>query len=312
MKNRNRSIIVTGSVALDEIMDFPGKFGDHFHPEKLHQINVSFVVDRLEKQMGGIATNIAYNASISTKLPVKILSAVGRDGADLLNFLHKHGVDITGMLRDNRLYTASGKVITDKTDNQIWGFYFGALTRAKDIDFSSHIGPEDLVIVSPTHAAAFLKVQRYVIGKSIPYVYDPGMALTWITDKYLEKGVAQAHFLIGNDYEIAQIERRLKKKITHFVKAGVRVIITLGEKGARYIDKDTEIVVGPYKKCKVVDPTGAGDAFRGGFFAAYAEGKNIRDCLRQGNAVASFAVEAYGTVNHRPSKTDLAKRAQSI
>ena len=312
MKKKYSSIVVTGSIALDEIMDFPGQFVDHFHPERLHQINVSFVVNRLEKQFGGIATNIAYNASLVTNTQIKVLSAVGKDGGHIVDFLKKRKINTLGILRENSLYTASGKVITDKKDNQIWGFYFGALEKSGDIDYQKHITPSSLVIVSPTHSTGFLGAQKFVIQKSLDYVYDPGMALTWISDEDLRAGVLSAAYLIGNDYEIAQICRRLKTTVAEITKNSLAVITTLGEKGALYQSRDVAIEVGIYKKCKLVDPTGAGDAFRGGFFAGVAEGKPISDSLKQAAAVASFAVEAYGTVNHHPNKAQIKKRSDSL
>lgn len=299
-------------MALDEIMDFPGAFVDHFHPERLHQINVSFVVDKLEKQYGGIATNIAYNLSLITKTQTKLLSAVGRDGQHLIDFIKDRGIDTSGIIFDKKLYTASGKVITDKKDNQIWGFYFGALVRSGDIDISAHLSDQTLVIVSPTHSDGFLKVQRQVIEKSIDYVYDPGMSLTWISDADLLEGVQRATYLIGNDYEIAQIERRLGTSVDRIIKTGTKVIVTLGEKGSLYRDTKQTIEVGPFKQCKVVDPTGAGDAFRGGFFGALADGKPIKECLQQGNAIASYAVETYGTVNHKPTMNEIRERMMRL
>lgn len=194
---RYTSIAGTGSVAFDEIMDFPGQFVEYFHPEKLHQINVSFVVNRLEKQLGGIATNISYNASLFTKKPVKILSSVGRDGQPFVDFYISRGIDVTGLLQDDELYTSTGKVITDRKDNQIWGFYYGALEKAKKIDWGKHIDKDTLVVVSPTHVDAFLGVQHHVIKHAIDYIYDPGMAITWIDEKDLREASSTARISSG-------------------------------------------------------------------------------------------------------------------
>ncbi|HLL60318.1 MAG TPA: hypothetical protein VK338_01250, partial [Candidatus Nitrosocosmicus sp.] len=135
MKERKYSnIIVTGSVAYDEILDFPKEFKDFFQPDKLHNINVSFVVDRLEKQLGGTATNIAYNLSILASLPIKLLAGLGKDNRDFITFFKENNIATEGILIDENLYTATGKVITDIKDNQIWGFYYGACAKGKDIE----------------------------------------------------------------------------------------------------------------------------------------------------------------------------------
>ncbi len=311
MKTYN-SIIVTGSVAYDEIMDFPGQFVDHFHPEKLHQINISFVVDRLEKQLGGIATNISYNASLFVPGKVKILSGVGKDGDQFMQFYKKHGIDSSGMIVDTELYTSTGKVITDKKDNQIWGFYYGALAKTKDIQWNKYIASDDLIIISPTHVDAFMSVQNFAIDNHIDYIYDPGMALTWITEKDLAKGIEHCTYLIGNDYEIAQIQKRLGITIIDLLNKGIAIITTLGAEGAQYVQGKETITVGSYKKTNVVDPTGAGDAWRGAFASGLVNGDSIELCMKKANATASFAVEHYGTVNHTPTMKQIEERVNTL
>ena len=337
------NLLITGSIAYDEIMDFPGEFKDYFHPEKLHQINISFVVDRLEKQIGGTATNIAYNiAQIfnfqfsilnqyqnsnfqNKKSEVRILGAVGRDGKVFLDFFKKNKIDISGVIVDKRLYTATGKVMTDKNDNQIWGFYYGACESAKKISLKEYAGKDSLLVISATHPDAFLHFQEEAIKYKIDYMYDPGMALTWIKDKDLKKGVINTKYLVGNDYEIAMITKRLKKTVNELTSCGLKLITTLGEEGVKYeykskiinpksqINPKFEIIKVPaYKVKKVVDPTGAGDAWRGGFIAGIVSGKSIIDSLKLGNVMASFAIEEYGTVNHKPTIKEINKRMKKL
>ena len=358
-----KNIFVSGSLAYDEIMDFPHHFKDYFHPEKLHQINVSFVVSDLAKHLGGIATNISYALKktgdyyacvIKSIYPV---GAVGRDGDELLTFFKNNNIEITYVQKDEKLYTATGKVITDKNDNQIWGFYYGAssLVSLKLQDESSR-KVEDFWIVSATHEKPFTQVLRHVIKNKLPYLFDPGMTLTWIRDDLLKKGVINAKFVVGNDYEIAMIEKRVKMTVEEMTKQGVNVITTLGEMGVNYfggiqskmnnngdyIDSrlrgndtgsgnDTrsgndrtislvskyshnpqEITVKAVKLKKVVDPTGAGDAWRGGFVGALVAGKSIQECLVMGNVMASFAVETVGTVEYSVRKDEIKKRIESI
>lgn len=304
------SVVITGSIAYDEIMDFPGEFVNHFHPEKLHQINVSFVVDKLNKQLGGIATNIAHNLSLVTNTPIKVLAAIGQDGKDFLDFFNKKNILTDGIIVDNKLFTATGKVMTDIKDNQIWAYYYGASIKGKNIALTKFADKKSLVIISATHQESFLRHQQEAIRAGLDYLYDPGMSLTWIDDKNLRKGVLNAHWLVGNDYEIAQIIKRLNVSINQLIKTGIKIITTLGEKGVIYQSKFENFRVESWKVKKVIDPTGAGDAWRGGFVGGIVNGLSIPDSLRLGNALASFAVEKYGTVNHQPSRKEIRLRCK--
>ncbi len=306
------SVIVTGSIAYDEIMDFPGFFKDHFHPEKLHQINVSFVVDKLAKHLGGTATNIAYNTSICTSSEVSVLGAMGKDHDDITRMFKEKKIDYSGSIIDGNLYTSTGKVMTDKAGNQIWGYYYGAGVRGKDIDFKKYSEGSPLFVISANHADAFLHVQKYCIENSIAYLYDPGMSLTFISDKDLEEGIRSARFVVGNDYEIAQIERRLKRTILNIIPKEAGLITTLGSKGIHFQSDSFDCAIGGYPIESIIDPTGAGDAWRGGFIGGLLEGMSLENSLKIGNALASFAIEHVGTINHNPRSQDILNRAQSL
>ena len=305
--NKYTNVYVTGSIAYDTIMDFPGEFKNYFHPEKLHQINVSFVVKKLEKQLGGTGTNISYNVSqiINKNLPtfakasvgkqlskISILGSVGKDGKEFVNFFKKNNIDAGGVIVDKELYTASGSVITDTKNNQIWGFYYGASEKIPYIDFKKLNRETDLLVISANHKNSFLYFQREAIKNKIPYFYDPGMTLTWIKDNDLEEGVLNCRYLIGNDYEIAMILKRIKKTVNGLTGLGLKIITTLGEEGVRYEEKSkiqnsklqinlkSKIINIPaHKVKKVVDPTGAGDAWRGGFVAGLLITYKTKDCL---------------------------------
>lgn len=308
MQKTYSSILVTGSIAYDEIMDFPKAFIDYLQPDKLHQINVSFVVDKLEKQLGGTGTNIAYNLSLLTEKPVQLLSSTGKDGDAFLKFYEENHIDTKGILVNKSVYTATGKVITDMNGNQIWGFYYGACENAKDIPLAQYGDENSLVIVSANHPLAFLHFQNEAISQKRDYLYDPGMSLSWITNEDLQNGIEHCTFLVGNDYEISAVCKRLDKTVEDFVKEGRIVITTLGEQGVNYQDKENTYHVPSCHKTKIVDPTGAGDAWRAGFIAGLIEGKSTLDSLKQANALASFAVESYGTVNHRPTREEIEER----
>ncbi len=192
------SIIVTGSIAYDDIMNFPGLFKDHFHPEKLHQINISFVVKTLDKHMGGTATNISYNLKKITGKKVIICGGVGKDHQALSDFYKKNGIDTSGLVIDETQFTATGKVITDQADNQIWGYYYGACVKGDAVDFKP-FSQKAFGIVSANHPQAYFHAQSYFIKHKIPYLVDPGMALTFIKDDELLEGILHSQFLVGND-----------------------------------------------------------------------------------------------------------------
>ncbi len=331
--NNYKNIYVTGSIAYDTIMDFEKEFKDYFHPERLHQINVSFVVNKLEKQLGGTGTNISYNVSqiINNKFPtfakasvgkqiskILLLGSVGKDGKEFISFFKKNKIDASGVIVDKKLYTSAGSVITDIKNNQIWGFYYGASEKIPYIDFKKINKETDLLVISANHQNSFLYFQSEAIKNKIPYFYDPGMTLTWISGKDLEEGVMNCRYLVGNDYEIAMITKRLNKTVNELTSCGLKIITTLGEKGVRYQERtvgtihELSVHINAYKVKKMIDPTGAGDAWRGGFLAGLLKGYSTKDCLKLGNVMASFAIEKYGTVNHRPSSAEINKRMKEI
>ncbi|MDO8497637.1 MAG: PfkB family carbohydrate kinase [bacterium] len=312
MNHQYNSIIVTGSVAYDEIMDFPSQFVEYLQPDKLHQINVSFVVDRLEKQLGGTATNISYNLSLVTNKKIILLTSIGKDGKEFLRFFKSRKINTEGVLIDKKLYTATGKVITDIKDNQIWGFYYGASVKAKYIDVTKFNTHTSVMIISANHSEAFLHFQKEAISLHIPYLYDPGMGITWIKEKDLIEGILHSRWLVGNDYEISNICKKIKMTVADLVKKNIIVITTLGEKGVLYQEKNNKIEVPGYKVSKTVDPTGAGDAWRAGFLGSLADGRSIKESLAYANALASFAVEKYGTVNHRPTRKQIEQRVKKV
>jgi len=336
--NNYKNVYITGSIAYDTIMNFPHEFQNYFHPEKLHQINVSFVVDKLEKQLGGTATNIAYNikrANVETlgRSNVFLLGSIGKDGKDFLNFFKKNKIDADGVIIDKKLYTSAGSVITDTKNNQIWGFYYGASEKIPYIDFKKLNKETDLLVISANHQNSFLYFQREAIKNKIPYFYDPGMTLTWIKDKDLKEGVMNCRYLVGNDYEIAMVLKRSGKTIGQLADSGIRIITTMGGGGVEFEERLESskvqkfksinfktlkpfnlktIKIPAFKVKKMVDPTGAGDAWRGGFVAGLLMDYSIRNCLKLGNVMASFAIEKYGTVNHRPTRKEIGKRIKQL
>lgn len=316
MKNKSSysKVLVTGSVAFDEIMDFPQVFSDFIDPTKLHQLNISFVVDRLEKQIGGIGINIAYNLRLmlGASKDIMLLSSIGRDGDEFIRWLKKNKLSTKGIIVDKKLYTGVGKVMTDKKDNQIWSYYYGAMESAKKINLSKLANRETVLIISATHPDAFLNFQKQAIDLKMDYLYDPGMTLSWIKPQDLKEGVLNCRWLVGNDYEMGRILGIIQMDIIELSKKGIKIITTLGDQGVSYLDEENNLTVPAYKSDKIVDPTGAGDAWRAGFASGIMQGLTVRESLKLGNALASFAVEKYGTVNHKPTRKSVLQRAKTL
>lgn len=307
-----RTVLVVGSIAYDEIMDFPDNFSNHLHPEKLHSLSVSFVVNKLVKQLGGTATSIAYNFAHLGSAGVAVLGALGRDGDAFIAFYKKHKIITKYIVKDKTLYTSTGKVITDMQNNQIWGFYYGASENIPVIDFTMLDRAKTLLVLAATHSRPFLHLQKAAIKAKLPYMYDPGMVLTWIDDNNLKDGVMNASVLVVNDYEMGLITKRLEITVEDLVKKGIVCITTLGAAGVLYQDREQRIQVVGYKSVQELDPTGAGDTFRAGFVSGLIEGKDLVESLKQGNALASFTIESYGTTNHKPSKKQIANRMKTL
>lgn len=302
-------ILVAGSVAYDYIMDFPGEFKDHILPDKLHIINISFLVPRLKKQRGGCSANIAYTMALLGEHP-RVVAAAGRDFPEYAAWLTEQGVDVGGVKVVDDEITATCFITTDKGDNQITGFYMGAMVKAPEISLKAVAGPNARIcVVAPDAPEAMLRHCREAREARIPVVYDPSFQVTAMEGEKLWEGTLGAKALILNDYEYAVFGEKTGKS-TEEVMAEVEIlVVTLGEHGSRIHQRGREPIEVPAAKISgVVDPTGAGDAFRGGFVTGLVRGYDMAVCGRMGSVTAAYAVEQYGTQNHRYTYQDFLGR----
>ncbi len=298
-------LIVTGSLAYDYIMDFPGSFGDHILPDQIHKINLSFIVQKFAKRRGGTAGNVSYTLGL-LKTPHKLFSTAGMDFTQYKKVFAKMGIDTSSVTIHKDTYTATGFGMTDKTNNQIWGFFYGANEFVDQLKLKTIAKKNDFVLIGPQGAKGSLSFVKQCVALGISYMFDPGFILTQVSDEDLTLGVAHATFLIGNDYEISLIKDRVKHYAS-LVKDKT-VITTLGEKGATIQDHGKTLIIKPAKPKAVVDPSGAGDAWRGGFFAGLARRLDLQTCGQMGAIAAVYAVENYGTQEHNYTKRQFTKR----
>lgn len=318
-------IIVTGSLAFDLIMNFPGKFGDHILPEKIHEINLSFLVEKLQKQYGGTAGNIAYNLALLGLRPT-VLATAGYDFAEYKSELEKVGVDTSMIDIIEAEPTASAFIFTDMVDNQITGFYPGAMRASAQFpisNFKFQIGQTPFVVISPNEPKAMNNHVNNCLKLNLPYMFDPGMQLPRLSDKDLKLGIEGAKIVIGNDYEISLIESRLRFRLglrsrSYFGGGGESIgqtisqiwITTLGDKGS-IVEADGKTYKIPVAKAKkVLDPTGAGDAYRAGFLAGFLRGLPLKTCGKMGSIAAVYTVEKYGTTTHKFTVEEFKNRYQ--
>ena len=292
-------ISITGSIAYDYIMSYPRDFKEMLLAESLDHISVSFLVDDMTRHRGGVAPNIAYTMALLGGHPVVVATA-GQDFEEYRARLESAGVDTGGTRTIPELFTASFFVATDHNQSQIAMFYAGAMTRARELSLADAVpdGP-DLVVISPNDPQAMLNYIRECKARAIPYVYDPGQQVARSEARDLAEGVDGAYILILNAYEFSALGKKTGLSHDEIMEQANVVIVTRGENGADiYLDDQTfHIPVVP--PARIADPTGVGDAFRGGLLRGVAAGWGWELSGRMGALAATYVLEQVGTQNHR-------------
>jgi len=290
-------ILVSGSLAYDRIMDFPGRFADHILPDKIHILNVCFMVNGLTEKFGGTAGNIAYNLALLGEHPL-ILATAGKDFDSYEQWLRKQDLPLTGIRWIPEEFTAGAYITTDLSDNQITGFNPGAMKYRSLYPFDGIEPSETLAIVAPGNLEDMLSYSQLYKERGIPYIFDPGQSIpAWSGDRLVEM-LTGSLLLVSNDYELELIMKATgleKGQILHRTGA---VITTLGEQGAEICTRDAETRVPAVPVTQVADPTGAGDGFRAGLIKGMVMGKDLEVAARLGTTCAAYAVEFQGTQEH--------------
>lgn len=306
-------VIVTGSLGYDYIMDFPGRFADRIMPDKIHKLSLSFLVDKLSKQFGGVAGNIAYTLKLLGVDPT-IMACAGNDFLPYKKHLTDHRISTKGIKEFDDVPCSLYAVVTDQDDNQIGSYFMGAMKHAKDLALQEVVlrgkttSYEIFVVISPTDPAAMVKYVKECRLLNLPYLYDPAFQIATFTADQLKEGIGGAALLIGNDYEISLMEDRLSISHEELLVMPPVVITTLGAKGSIIETRKEAIHVKPAKPKNTSDPTGAGDAYRAGFLASYLRKLDLATCGQMGSVAAAYTVEMYGTQTHAFTKKEFIAR----
>jgi adenosine kinase len=291
-------ILITGSVAFDYLMSFPGLFREHLLEEHLEKVSLSFLVDRLVHRRGGIAPNIAYTLALLGDRP-KIMATVGKDFDEYGAWLQAQGVDISEVKVIDDKFTASFFATTDTSNAQVASFYPGAMEDASQLSLHNLSGKTpDLVVISPNDPAAMEKYIEECKQMGLAYMYDPSQQIVRFEGDILREGIEGAESLFVNDYEFEMVKKKTGMSLEEVLSQLKFMVLTLGPKGAVVYHQDGKEIIEAVPTDLIIDPTGVGDAFRGGFLTGYRLGMDWRTCGELGSLAATYCLENDGPQGH--------------
>jgi adenosine kinase len=300
-------IVITGSIAYDYIMSFPGQFKDHILLDKLDSLALSFLVESMSKHRGGVAPNIAYTLALLGGRPA-ILATAGQDFAEYRLWLEAHGVDTSPIKIIPDLFTASFFAGKDHIGGQIALFYAGAMEKASEVSFRELPYRPDFAMISPDDPAAMHQHLRECLELGIPYAYDVSWQLARLSAAEIREGVLGCRMLIVNDYEMSLIQDKTGISETHPALADKVVVVTRGENGATIYAEGQRYDIPTVLPQRVLDPTGAGDAFRGGLLRGMVSGWGWDLAGRVGALAATYCIEETGPQNHQYTRAEFVSR----
>jgi len=289
-------LIVTGSIAFDYLMSFPGKFTDHVLPEHLQRLSLSFLVDSMDKRRGGCAPNIAYTLALLGDRPY-LMATAGQDFGDYRAWLEAANVDTSLVKQVSDKFTASFFCSTDTENNQIASFYTGAMANAGELSFRT-VHNAGLVIVSPNDPGAMVQYAEECRTLGIPFIFDPGQQCARMSGDELQSGIEGARVVICNDYEFELIRQKTGMDEAAVLDTAKVLIVTRGEHGSWVYEDGARAEVAAVVPHRIVDPTGVGDAFRGGLMKGMAAGLTCAESARIGSVAATYALEHLGGTTH--------------
>ncbi|MFH1426581.1 MAG: carbohydrate kinase family protein [Candidatus Kerfeldbacteria bacterium] len=301
------NIVLTGSLAIDRIMSFPGHFKEHILPDSIHAINVSFNIDRLEEKRGGTAGNIAYTLKLLDKKP-KIVAAAGNDFNLYMDYMKGLGQDVSGIEEQEDLTTASAYIMTDRDDNQITAFFMGAMARETHFDMTTLNKKDSIVMLSPGNKSDMLRYSAECKIAGVKYVFDPGQTLPFIEPDEIKTLLDGSYMMMVNDYELQMIMKRTGLSRGDVESMTEMLVVTLGKEGSTITTNNITVEVPVCKVEDMKDPTGAGDAYRAGFLTGLDNNLDLDVVGRVAATTAAYACEHYGTQEHNFSLDEFCAR----
>lgn len=302
------AIVVTGSVAFDFLMTFPGYFREHLLAQHLDKISVSFLVDSKQSFLGGCGPNIAYSLALLGNRP-KLLATAGRDFGEFRQWLEEQGVDTSPMVIFDDEFTATFTVLTDLDHNQIASFHTGAMARARDLSLHRLAGtPIDLVIISPNDPAAMRRYAEECRQLGVPFVYDPSQQLARMNGAELVESMTGARVLTVNEYELEMAKAKSGLDEADMLQLVQAIVVTLGPRGSRVITRDFQLEVPAARATCVAEPTGVGDAYRAGLMTGLVRGYPWEVTCRLASLAAVYVIENQGTMSHSYTLPDFVAR----
>jgi len=304
----SKRVLISGSVAYDTIMVFDGHFKDHILPDRVHMLNVCFLTPRLTRQFGGCAANIAYTLRALGGSPT-VLAAVGKDGGDYIARLQSLDIDTSSILSCDDLFTAQAFITTDLADNQITAFHPGAMARAHEV---ATVLPSAWGIVAPNGKDAMLRHASELTQAGVPWIFDPGQALPMFAGEELTSLVTGATALAVNDYECQLMLEKTGRTEADLAASVQAMIITRGAQGSILLHQGRREDIAPVPIASAVDPTGCGDAYRGGLLYALASDLGWSVAARLGSVMGAIKIEQHGPQNHSVDRDSVAARYHRV
>lgn len=303
-------VYISGSLAYDRIMDFPGRFEDHILPNKIHVLNVCFNINGLVEKFGGTAGNIAYTLALLGEKP-NIVATAGVDFDRYEKWLNRNRISTRWIKRIDRVLTAGAYITTDQNDNQITAFNPGAMASEADLPPLDGDGQESVVLIGPGNKRDMMQFAESARAARTPFIFDPGQSLNIWSGEELKQVVAGARCFISNEYELSLFLEMTRWPLDRLLDTVDLIITTMGPAGSVLNLKGDKSLIPATPVREACDPTGAGDAYRGGLLKGIALGFDWFDTCQMGSVSAAFAVEHHGTQEHHFSWDDFRQRYQA-
>jgi adenosine kinase len=305
-------IVISGSIAFDYLMRFPGRFRDHLIAEKLDRISISFLVETLTRERGGSAANIAYSLALLQERPI-LMGTAGMDFPEYRVWLEQAGVDTSAVREIPGVFSASFFANTDSESNQIGSFYTGAMAYSKDYKLAEAVSPNpDLMVISPNDPTAMSQLADECAEKLVPFLFDPSQQVIWLDADFLMHGTERCSILIVNEYEWEMIAKKTGMTREKLIQDGKTLIVTHGGDGSHIYAGGEHYHVPVFPVTTIADPTGVGDAYRSGLLKGIACGYGWTLCGQIGALAAAYVLEKQGTQNHSYTLAEFVTRFRTV